>query len=47
MRESKMVQQKDTEWSVLETTESRIPGPDEEEKKIAKNRTNIERRRAR
>ena len=40
-----MVQQKDTEWSVLETTTSRITGPDEEEMEIAKNRTNIECRR--
>ena len=47
MRKSKTVQQKDTEWSVLETTASCITGSDEEEKEIAKNRTNLECRRAR
>ena len=47
MRKGNTVQQKDTEWSVLETTKSRIPSSDEEEKEIAKNRTNIECRRAR
>ena len=40
MRKSKMVQQKNTEWSVLETTTSCITDSGEEEKEISKNRTN-------
>ena len=47
MRKSNMVQQKDTEWSVLETTASHITGSDEEEKEIAKNRMNLKCRQAR
>ena len=47
MRKGNTVQQKDTEWSVLETTTSCITGSDEEEKEITKNRVNIECRRAR
>ena len=42
MRKSKTIQQKDTEWSVLETTASRITGSDEEEKEISENRTSSE-----
>ena len=40
MRKGNRVQQKDTEWSVLETTTSRITGSDEKEKEISKNRMN-------
>ena len=37
MRKGDMVQQKDTERGVLETTKSSIPGSDEKEKKISQN----------
>ena len=47
MRKSKMVQQKDTEWSILETTTSCVIGSDKEEKEIIKNRANHERRQTR
>ena len=42
MRKGNMVQQKDTELSVLETTASRITDSSEEEKEISENRTNPE-----
>ena len=42
MRKGDTIQQKDTEWGVLETAKSSIPGSDEKEKEISKNRTDPE-----